>query len=336
MNTNYNDEETRFDNVNNAPENTNEETQFEPEATEQATEGEEIVEESSDNQDGEKKGSVLKKMGVGAGAGLLIGGVTTVLMGMKADDHKEDNHKDELTHPEWVDDKIPVATTVNDDMSFGQAFAAAREEVGPGGCFEWRGQLYGTYTADEWNHMSDAEKAEYASHFSWNQIDSSSSQVHHNQQNLAQNNDDDIPVVSVDHENKPSLAQNDETHTEEGHTPDNGGEEVVAVVDPAGTVPPEPEIEIIGVIHDDETGANIGGMLVDNQEVVLIDVDNDITFDYMVVDANADGIIQENEIVDISGQNLTVNDLGGFTNPADGMLTNDSTSNFDDDVPVDC
>ena len=39
---------------------------------------------------------------------------------------EDDNHKEELSNPEWVDDDIAVATTVNDDMSFDEAFAAAR------------------------------------------------------------------------------------------------------------------------------------------------------------------------------------------------------------------
>lgn len=39
--------------------------------------------------------------------------------------------------------------TVTDDMSFSEAFAAAREELGPGGVFEWNGQLYGTFYATE-------------------------------------------------------------------------------------------------------------------------------------------------------------------------------------------
>lgn len=41
--------------------------------------------------------------------------------------------------------------TVSDEMSFGDAFAAARAELGQGGVFEWRGNLYATDTIEEWN-----------------------------------------------------------------------------------------------------------------------------------------------------------------------------------------
>ncbi len=43
----------------------------------------------------------------------------------------------------------PHAHNVNDSMSFDEAFASARGELGAGGVFEWRGQLYGTFYATE-------------------------------------------------------------------------------------------------------------------------------------------------------------------------------------------
>lgn len=55
----------------------------------------------------------------------------------------------------------PVAS-VDEGLSFGQAFAAARAAVGPGGVFEWHGGLYNTYTADEWNAMTAEQKDDFA------------------------------------------------------------------------------------------------------------------------------------------------------------------------------
>lgn len=51
------------------------------------------------------------------------------------------------------------------------------------------------------------------------------------------------------------------------------------------------EVQILEVVHDNETGMNIGGMMVDNQEVILIDVDNDQTFDVMASDLNVKRIL---------------------------------------------
>lgn len=72
--------------------------------------------------------------------------------------------------PEWVDDTVDIADSVDDDMSFSEAFRTAREEVGSGGAFVWRGNVYSTYTAEEWEEMSAEEKDEYNDHFDWSEF----------------------------------------------------------------------------------------------------------------------------------------------------------------------
>lgn len=58
-------------------------------------------------------------------------------------------------------DEAHLAHNVSDNMSFAQAFAAARAEVGPGGVFTWRGGVYGTYYENEWNAMDADDRARY-------------------------------------------------------------------------------------------------------------------------------------------------------------------------------
>lgn len=58
--------------------------------------------------------------------------------------------------------EIKVAYGVNDDMTFSEAFATARQEVGPSGVFEWNGGTYGTYYADEWDAMSPESRSEWS------------------------------------------------------------------------------------------------------------------------------------------------------------------------------
>ena len=98
--------------------------------------------------------------GVLMGAGLLYGGQ----MAAKELDSAESPEADapeagETSHT--LENGLKVAA-VNDDLSFGEAFAQARAEVGPGGVFHWHGGIYNTYTAAEWNAMSVGEKHDFA------------------------------------------------------------------------------------------------------------------------------------------------------------------------------
>lgn len=56
----------------------------------------------------------------------------------------------------------PVASSINDAMLFPDAFSTARAEVnGGGGFFQWKGDIFNTYTQEEWNAMSPEQKLEY-------------------------------------------------------------------------------------------------------------------------------------------------------------------------------
>ena len=75
---------------------------------------------------------------------------------------EEENMVD--TQEELIDDaqsNLQVAY-ISDDLTFGQAFADARDQVGPGGVFYWHGAIFSTYTADEWDAMTDVEKDHFA------------------------------------------------------------------------------------------------------------------------------------------------------------------------------
>jgi hypothetical protein len=58
-------------------------------------------------------------------------------------------------------DDIDVAGKVTDSMSFEQAFAAARDEVGMGGVFNWHGHWYNTFEKEEWSGLSLQQRQEY-------------------------------------------------------------------------------------------------------------------------------------------------------------------------------
>lgn len=94
-----------------------------------------------------------KKVTFGAASGILVGaGAIYASQAFAADS------KDEAGHAQPEDVKV---AKVSDDLSFQDAFDAARAQVGPGGVFRWNGGLYNTYKEDEWNAMSDDEKADF-------------------------------------------------------------------------------------------------------------------------------------------------------------------------------
>ena len=301
-----NDEKTIFDGENTQYQSHDEEaTQYDDAYNNENTKTEET--ETSDNKDNAAKGekSIWKKVAVGAGSGIFLGSAATLLSASAPLGHAEGENAEEEgseTHPEWTDGEVSVASSVSDDMSFSEAFTAARNEVGSGGVFEWHGNIYSTFTEDEWNGMTAEQIDEYGSHFSWHSDNSSTETASSNHSSTSSHSAHATDEVEVSEVTQAS-------HTEE-----------VAVVDV------DPEVEVLGVVHDEESGANIAGLAVDGQEVVLIDVNGDETFDVMGADVNGDQQLSQNEIVDISGQNLTVNDLGGISNP-DGSLYASNNSN---------
>ena len=98
--------------------------------------------------------------GILMGAGLMYAGQTTAA---NATDDEADNTApaDEQQTEGASAASLPVGQMHN-DLSFGEAFATARAEVGPGGVFIWHGGIYNTYTAEEWNAMTAEQKSDFA------------------------------------------------------------------------------------------------------------------------------------------------------------------------------
>lgn len=244
--------------------------------------------------------TALTEGAIGSVMPIVIGKVKGAITNIDTEPSVESDSTTETTssaNVAWADDNIEIAIGVNDNMSFNEAFAAARSEVGAGGAFEWRGNVYGTYYAEEWNSMTPDAKAEYNSHFSWNNIETPSG--HH--ESIVSDN---IEVVSVDHSISHASASE---------------VEVVAA---------EPEIEVLGVAHDMQTGSNIGGLSVDGQDVFLIDVDGDFEFDLMASDLNQNNIVDAGEVVDIQGQGMTVDHLCGISEITESLNGEDELPDY--------
>ena len=98
--------------------------------------------------------------GIVLGAGAAIG-AEAVMANASEVDLDNDVEAPADTADAAAQGSAPVASSVNDSMSFADAFAAARAEVGAGGVFTWHGNLYGTYYETEWNAMSEQDRSDY-------------------------------------------------------------------------------------------------------------------------------------------------------------------------------
>lgn len=123
-------------------------------------------------------GKTWKPVTIGGTAGILLGAgalVTQRTIALSADAKSStpaDDVMDKVTpgpvEEKMVEDAIIEdqtalrVATVSDDLTFEQAFTQAREMVGPGGVFHWHGAIFSTYTADEWDEMTDAERDHFA------------------------------------------------------------------------------------------------------------------------------------------------------------------------------
>lgn len=173
---------------------------------------------------------------------------------------------------------LPVAE-VSDDMSFGEAYAAARGQIGPGGVFEWRGNIYNTYNAEEWDAMSPEDRAEFADRLTVTPVEV--------EQLPADDNDvqpDDVPMNNTSNDNQ--------THENE----------VVGELDV--------EIEEVGVVvMEDGYEVVMATGQVEGHSALIADVDCDGVIDVMAVDTNDNDIVDENELIDTTDAGLTVEDV---------------------------
>ncbi len=238
--------------------------------------------------------------GILLGAGMLYTGQVSAQM-LETDEVVEDQAdvEEPIDASSLVPDSLNVAQ-VSDSMSFGEAFAAARAQVGPGGVFYWHGGVYGTYYAEEWDAMSADEKHEYAQRV----------QPAINANEIASPTDDHPDIVVYDNDVQEAEAQlaqqleenfdmgddvhivgytNYDDHLVVGYDTDNDGAADVAIIDVDDNFAPTPDDVIINNRGDAATlgdlmDANNPNMVADNPEVAsdMPDYMNDANVDVLI------------------------------------------------------
>lgn len=209
-------------------------------------------------------------------------------------------------------DATPKVAIVDETKDFTSAFNEAREEVGPGGVFEYHGKLYNTYTEDEWNKMSAEDQNAF------------NQEVKPMADRVDANNEVDAQSVEVHH-----------TATADAQTVDATPEAVHPASDEVQAVdvqPEDTEIHVLGVEHNVDMGGetvDVAAIEVDGHQGYLVDVDQNGTADASIFDYNGNGVVDESDIHDISdaGMQMPDSDPGAsYLANADDMpdYTNDA------------
>lgn len=198
-------------------------------------------------QEMKKEGSAWKHVTLGGvsgilmGAGLLYAGQAIAATKTDVLEETADASTAEAQQADSATEAALPVAQIHNDMSFGEAFAAARAEVGPGGVFIWHGGIYNTYTADEWNAMTPQQKNDFAHQvnpeFRAQEVSiptdthpdvavqpATDSDVHVVEQHVAQNFDmgDDVHIVGY---------ANSEGHLVVGYDSTGDGQADVAIID---------------------------------------------------------------------------------------------------------
>jgi hypothetical protein len=216
---------------------------------------------------------------------------------------------------------IPVADGVTDDMSFNEAFAAAREETGPGGYFHYHGGWYGTYYKNEWEQFSPEYREAYSTYPVQHHeemtagmgesaasadsgqnvpltgsVDEINSETDYSQDYVAEEQEAGIPVDSA--AAVADAVASDEPET--GIPVDSAAvADAVASDEPEAGIPvdsaaadavvsgePEPEIEVLGYGSEDVNGQQVfyAEIAAGDEHAALVDMDVDGDFDVAIVD----------------------------------------------------
>jgi len=200
---------------------------------------------------------------------VTIGGFTGILMGAGAMHISQS-----VASAASVDEgeQMPELKPL-DELSFREAFDTARAEMGPGGVFRWHGNLYNTYTADEWQAMSDERKEE-----------------------LAQEVDPEVSPEDIDTDVVTVNETADSPQTESNATADPLLSEASEAEDDSD------DVRVIGqgeVTLQNGRNVTVQELEVNGQRVAVIDVDQDGTADIAMTDLNHNRQMDEGEVIDL-------------------------------------
>ena len=208
---------------------------------------------------------------------VTISGMTGILMGAGSMYATQSLATDNASVVESSEQPLHEAS-VEGCKSFRDAFQAARAELGPGGIFRWHGNIYNTYTVEEWNAMSTEEKNHFAQRV---KPEISPADIDTKQMTEASTTDDDVRVAP--NQKEIDLEDKARATATVGNTDDD-------------------DVRIIGygdVNLADGRSVTVEELEISGQRVAIIDVDKDGVGDFAMSDLNHNNRADEGEVIDL-------------------------------------
>lgn len=231
-----------------------------------------VAEETS-----EKQSATWKKVAIGGTSGILLGAGALYAVNAMAGETQADAADPATASPQAAGSAV---ATVEDDMTFAEAFQSARAQVGPGGVFEWHGGVYGTYTADEWNAMSAEDKAAFTQ--------TAMSNVHpHSYQPTAHTavHQTDVEVHREVVYERETVKEPEDGHS--GRTAEDGGH--VRTATPVSHEEP--------FVQETEDVHIVGQTKFQDHQAVVLDLDGDAQPDVAVIDVNDNNQLDDQDVL---------------------------------------
>lgn len=220
---------------------------------------------------------------------VTISGMTGILMGAGTMFASQKLTTDAQTVDVESNEQPLQEASVEGCQSFREAFQAARAELGAGGVFRWHGNIYNTYTKDEWNAMTTEEKNLFAQRV---KPEVSPADIDTNEIVKAESVDEDVQVASVQQEDYEAKAQ-------------------VVAETPASTNGDDDDVRVIGygdINLVDGRSVTVEELEINGQRVAVIDVDKDGVGDFAMSDLNHNHHADEGEVIDLhTGDVISLN-----------------------------
>ena len=296
-----------------------------------------------------------------------LGGVAGILMGAGAM-YAAKAHASETPDVEAADENVTTTEDVvaeahvSDSQSFRDAFDAARAEVGPGGVFHWHGGIYNTYTAAEWDAMSDAEKDAFAQRVA-PEVEASAvstptdaqpevvvvHHVHHvvSDEPVPTNQDDEVHIVAtgeveghvavaldVDGDNEADVVvidANDNGELDANDVAVNSRGDVATI----GEIVGEDQSDVSVVAESEVLSAQDDDVRVvaqteyDGHDVYGIDLNEDNEVDVAVIDMDDSGSLTDPDVVfNGEGDYATIDELNNAADPNAGYYEVDNPQDY--------